>query len=129
MRHLATQRRRLGYRRLGLLLARQGVRLNHKKLYRALQGRSATISEFDEVATGCWLQSPPRACELSAQTLWQANGRSITLLRANQSGDDEPGFDDTFERFAGRRDPLNIAKPRRREIDRAFVEEPVLVRN
>lgn len=34
LRELATQRRRFGYRRLGLLLARQGVRLNHKKLYR-----------------------------------------------------------------------------------------------
>ena len=31
---LASQRRRFGYRRLGLLLARQGVRINHKKLYR-----------------------------------------------------------------------------------------------
>lgn len=31
---LASQRRRFGYRRLGLLLARQGIKLNHKKLYR-----------------------------------------------------------------------------------------------
>ena len=59
-----------------------------------------TISEFDEVAADDWLQSPPRACELSAQTLWQANGRSITLLRADQSDDEGPGFDDAFERFA-----------------------------
>ena len=34
LRELASQRRRFGYRRLGLLLARQGVRINHKKLYR-----------------------------------------------------------------------------------------------
>jgi putative transposase len=34
LRELASQRRRFGYRRLGLLLARQGIRLNHKKLYR-----------------------------------------------------------------------------------------------
>jgi putative transposase len=34
LRELASQRRRFGYRRLGLLLARQGVRLNRKKLYR-----------------------------------------------------------------------------------------------
>jgi putative transposase len=34
LRELASQRRRFGYRRLGLLLARQGMRLNHKKLYR-----------------------------------------------------------------------------------------------
>jgi putative transposase len=31
---LAAQRRRFGYRRLGWLLAREGRRLNHKKLYR-----------------------------------------------------------------------------------------------
>ena len=38
LRALAGERRRFGYRRLGLLLAREGVRLNHKKqrrLYRA----------------------------------------------------------------------------------------------
>ena len=34
LKELAFQRRRFGYRRLGLLLARQGVRINHKKLYR-----------------------------------------------------------------------------------------------
>jgi putative transposase len=34
LRELASQRRRFGYRRLGLLLARQGIRLNRKKLYR-----------------------------------------------------------------------------------------------
>ena len=32
LRELASQRRRFGYRRLGLLLARQGIRLNHKKI-------------------------------------------------------------------------------------------------
>ena len=34
LRSLAAERRRFGYRRLGLLLAREGVRLNHKKLRR-----------------------------------------------------------------------------------------------
>jgi putative transposase len=34
LRELASQRRRFGYRRLGLLLAREGIRLNRKKLYR-----------------------------------------------------------------------------------------------
>lgn len=62
-----------------------------------------TISSFDEVAPDDWLHAPQPACELSAQTLWQANGRSITLLRADQSDDDGPGFDDTFERFVGGR--------------------------
>jgi len=34
LRALAAERRRFGYRRLGLLLAREGARLNHKKLRR-----------------------------------------------------------------------------------------------
>ena len=34
LRELAEQRRRFGYRRLHILLAREGIRLNHKKLYR-----------------------------------------------------------------------------------------------
>jgi len=34
LRDLTSHRRRFGYRRLGLLLGRAGIRLNHKKLYR-----------------------------------------------------------------------------------------------
>ena len=34
LRELASERRRFGYRRLGLLLRREGVLLNHKKLRR-----------------------------------------------------------------------------------------------
>jgi transposase InsO family protein len=34
LRRLAGERRRFGYRRLGILLEREGVRMNHKKLYR-----------------------------------------------------------------------------------------------
>ena len=34
LRELANQRRRFGYRRLGYLLAREGMRPNHKKLLR-----------------------------------------------------------------------------------------------
>jgi hypothetical protein len=47
-----------------------------------------TMSDFDDVAPDDWLHAPRTACELSAQTLWQANGYSITLLRADQSDDD-----------------------------------------
>jgi putative transposase len=39
LRELASQRRRFGYRRLHVLLKRQGIMLNHKKLLR-LYGRS-----------------------------------------------------------------------------------------
>jgi putative transposase len=34
LRDLAGERRRFGYRRLGILLAREGITINHKKLAR-----------------------------------------------------------------------------------------------
>ena len=43
LRELASQRRRFGYRRLGLLLARQGIKLNHKKLYRLYREERLTV--------------------------------------------------------------------------------------
>ena len=43
LRELASQRRRFGYRRLGLLLVRQGVRINHKKLYRLYKEERLTV--------------------------------------------------------------------------------------
>lgn len=61
-----------------------------------------TISDFDEVPAEDWLESLPCRCELVAQTLWQADGRSTTLLRAELDDHDGPGFDDAFERFADR---------------------------
>ncbi len=36
LRTLAGERRRFGYRRLGLLLEREGIGMNHKKLYRSI---------------------------------------------------------------------------------------------
>ena len=43
LRELASQRRRFGYRRLGLLLVRQGIRVNHKKLYRLYKEERLTV--------------------------------------------------------------------------------------
>ena len=43
LKELASQRRRFGYRRLGLLLARQGVQINHKKLYRLYKEERLTV--------------------------------------------------------------------------------------
>ena len=43
LKELASQRRRFGYRRLGLLLARQGIKLNHKKLYRLYKEERLTV--------------------------------------------------------------------------------------
>jgi putative transposase len=43
LRDLAPQRRRFGYRRLGLLLPRQGIRINRKKLYRLYREERLTV--------------------------------------------------------------------------------------
>lgn len=43
LRALATERRRFGYRRLGVLLAREGMVVNHKKLYRIYREEQLTV--------------------------------------------------------------------------------------
>ena len=43
LRELASQRRRFGYRRLWLVLKRQGIRLNRKKLYRLYKEERLTV--------------------------------------------------------------------------------------
>ena len=43
LRELASQRRRFGYHRLGLMLKRQGIKLNRKKLYRLYKEERLTV--------------------------------------------------------------------------------------
>ena len=43
MRDLAAKRRRFGYRRLGVLLAREGYDMNHKKLFRLYKEEGLTV--------------------------------------------------------------------------------------
>jgi len=43
LRELASQGRRFGYRRLGLMLERQGIKLNAKKLYRLYKEERLTV--------------------------------------------------------------------------------------
>lgn len=43
LRELAAQRRRFGYRRLHILLAREGITLNHKKLFRIYREERLTV--------------------------------------------------------------------------------------
>ena len=60
IRELASQRRRFGYRRLGLLLARQGVRINRKKLYRLYKEERLRCASA--VANGRWVQGHRCRC-------------------------------------------------------------------
>lgn len=43
LRELASERRRFGYRRLHILLRREGIELNHKKLYRLYKEERLTV--------------------------------------------------------------------------------------
>jgi len=43
LKELASERRRFGYRRLGLLLEREGITINHKKLYRLYREERLTV--------------------------------------------------------------------------------------
>ena len=43
LREIASQRRRFGYRRLGLMLGRQGIKLSPKKLYRLYKEERLTV--------------------------------------------------------------------------------------
>jgi putative transposase len=43
LRALAAERRRFGYRRLHILLRREGVSLNHKKLFRLYREEKLTV--------------------------------------------------------------------------------------
>jgi putative transposase len=43
LRDLASQRRRFGYRRLHILLRREGIEVNHKKLYRLYREERLTV--------------------------------------------------------------------------------------
>jgi len=43
LRQLAGERRRFGYRRLGILLEREGTRMNHKRLYRLYRDEGLSV--------------------------------------------------------------------------------------
>lgn len=43
MRAIAADRRRFGYRRIGLMLEREGIKMNHKKLYRLYSEERLTV--------------------------------------------------------------------------------------
>jgi len=74
---LAAERRRFGYRRLGILLEREGIRMNKKKLFRiiarrvcpsvaaaAASGRRARERRWRcrkvRTSAGAWIPSPTR---------------------------------------------------------------------
>ena len=56
------------------------------------------ISPFEDVDSADWIDRPQRI-KLAAQTLFQQNGFSTTLLRLLNEDEDEQ-LEDTYDRFA-----------------------------
>lgn len=64
MKEIAEQRRRFGYRRIGVLLAREGMVMNKKKLYRLYTGERLTVRRRKgrKRAMGSRMPMPSAAC-------------------------------------------------------------------
>jgi putative transposase len=87
LRALASERRRFGYRRLHILLARQGIRLNHKKLFRVYReerlgvrkrgGRKRAVGTRSPMALP---QSPNQRWSLDFVSDALGNGRRFRVL-------------------------------------------------
>ena len=67
LRELASQRRRFGYCRLGLMLERQGIKLNRKKLYRSYQEERLSVRKRGGRKRALGTRAPmviPQGCNL-----------------------------------------------------------------
>ena len=61
LREIAAERRRFGYRRLGIMLAREGLVMNHKKLLRLYREENLRVSA-GAVANEPWAPERPWRC-------------------------------------------------------------------
>jgi putative transposase len=87
LRELALERRRFGYRRLGLLLEREGLGVNHKKLYRLYKEERLTVRKRGgrKRALGTRRpmtvpQGPNQRCSLDFLSDALVNGRRFRIL-------------------------------------------------
>ncbi len=65
-----------------------------------LAHKTGNLAEMEEVDPIEWL-TKPQGTFLSAQTLYQQDDYAMKLLRLGESDEeDEPGFDDAFERYS-----------------------------
>ena len=55
LRELASERRRFGYRRLHILLRREGIEVNHKKLFRSIAKNGSPCANA-AAASGRWVR-------------------------------------------------------------------------
>lgn len=107
MQKIATERRRFGYRRVGVMLERKGIRMNHKKLYRLYreeglsvrrrrgrkraQGSRRSRPHFVQMIAGRWTSylaplAPPVACASSRSTTTAALENLCLVADTSLSG-------------------------------------------
>ena len=90
LRELASQRRRFGYRRLGLMLKRQGVKLNHKKLYRLYKEERLTVRKRGGRKRALGTRAPmaiPQGNNMAREPFGPKAARTLS----GQCGKDRPG--------------------------------------
>ena len=90
LRELASQRRRFGYRRLGLLLARQGIRLNHKKLYRLYKEERLSVRKRGGRKRALGTRAP-MAIPQDQNLRWSLDFVMDTLVHGRHFASRQPG--------------------------------------
>src|SRR4029077_20671570 len=93
LKELASQRRRFGYRRLGLMLERQGIKLSAKKLYRLYKEERLTVRKRGGRKRALGTRAP-RAIPQDRNLRWSldfvadtlVSGRWSMTSRGNASG-------------------------------------------
>lgn len=79
LRELSAERRRFAYRRLHLLLAREGVLLNHKKLYRLYKEKKLTVRKRGGRKRALGTRAPMTIPQGANQS-WSVDFASDTLI-------------------------------------------------
>ena len=70
MKAVASERRRFGYRRIHVMLERQGIVMNLKKLQAALSARRSCRCASAAAASGPWARGGPCSCRIAPTQRW-----------------------------------------------------------
>jgi putative transposase len=89
LKELALERRRFGYRRLHILLRREGLDLNHKKLFRLYREERLTVKKRGGRKRALWTRAPMALPAVDAGTHGAAAGTEPAVepgLRVGHAG-------------------------------------------
>ena len=92
LKELASERRRFGYRRLKLLMEREGFRVNHKKLYRIYREERLVVRNRGGRKRALGTRAPA-ALPQSTNQCWSLGGLTPTEFAARpHNSHNHPGF-------------------------------------